>query len=345
MSLIELAGCLSEDAVLSFLTGITADDDAEKTRVHLDECPLCRVLVAEAARSLSDAGDGRLPPGMVRTLAPGVVIGNRYQIIDFVARGGMGEVYRARDTTSGEIRALKTLACTALDDERATFRFQAEIRLAQKVSHPHVCGILDFGLDVPAGGIPFLTMEFLEGETLARRIARLGPPPDQPAVEILNQVLSGLEAIHHAGIVHRDLKSENIMLVAEAGRTRVVVMDFGLARATDGSVISTWPVTSVRVGTIDSMAPEQIEGKPATTAMDIFALGVVMFEMVTGRRPFVDVPPLKRLRNTAPLPSSLAPALDPRWDEVIGRCLKVRPDARYRTLNEVREALSGIGSR
>jgi eukaryotic-like serine/threonine-protein kinase len=266
---------------------------------------------------------------------------DRYRISRFLARG-MGEVYLAEDLLLEEQVALKTLSCTALDDPRAAFRFKAEARLARRVTHPNVCRVLEFGVQGqrrPDGAmetIPFLTMEFLVGEALSRRLARRGRISSRAAVPLLRQVLAGLQAIHACGIVHRDLKSENVFLVPDAaGDERVVTMDFGLARAIDSSVVSTWPLSPVVAGTIDTMAPEQIEGRTPEPAMDVFAFGVLAFEVLSGRRPFIDMSPARRLRESAVSPSSLVPDLPRRWDAIIGRCLELKPSARYTTLSEL----------
>jgi serine/threonine protein kinase len=322
--------------------------DPERLLAHLDACDLCRRLIAEAARSLHApvTGTGIRAPANIRTFGEGDRVVDRYRIIEFLARGGMGEVYLAEDLLLEEPVALKTLACTALDDPRAAFRFKAEARLARRVTHPNVCRIMEFGLHVrkrgsaPAESIPFLTMEFLAGETLAQRVRRATRMSEAEAIPLLQQVINGLQAIHSVGIVHRDLKSENVFLVPDPrGGERVVVMDFGLARALDGSVVSTWPLVRSIAGTIDTMAPEQIEGRPPAPAIDVFAFGVLLFEVLTGRRPFIDTPPVKRLRDKAPLPSSVAPDLHPRWDRIVGRCLELDPGARFPNLGELAAAL------
>jgi serine/threonine protein kinase len=187
--------------------------------------------------------------------------------------------------------------------------------------------------------IPFLTMEFLAGETLNRRVTRRGRLPEGELIPLLQQVIVGLQAIHACGIVHRDLKSENVFLVPAARGERAVVMDFGLARALDGSVVSTWPLARMLAGTIDTMAPEQIEGRTPEPTMDVFAFGVLLFEVLTGRRPFIDVPPMKRLREKAPLPSSVNSSLHPRWDRIVGKCMETNPTARYQDFREIADAL------
>jgi serine/threonine protein kinase len=339
--------CPSEDALLAYVRGGGRDKGSERLLGHIDHCRICRQVVAEAARSLDPNADaGRPAAGGAHTLAVGERVVGRYDIRRFIARGGMGEVYEAYDMLLDEPVALKTLACTALDDARAAFRFRGEARLARRVTHPNVARILEFGLHVrdrnnAQESMPFLTMEFLSGETLARRIRRRGRYETGDARSLVKQILAGLKAIHDAGIVHRDLKSENVFLVPDArGGERAVVMDFGLARAIDGSVVTTWPRSSVFAGTLDCMAPEQIEGRKVGPPADVFAMGVLLFELCTGRRPFVNVPPLKRLQaDEPPSPSAFVDELDPRWDEVITRCLARNPADRF-DLEELTAALS-----
>jgi serine/threonine protein kinase len=339
--------CPSEEEIFAYVAGGRRERDPERLLSHLDNCESCRRLIAEAARALQGPVAEPSTPGNIRTFSEGHLIVDRYRIGRFLARGGMGEVYLAEDLLLEETVALKTLACTALDDPRATFRFKAEARLARRVTHPNVCRILEFGVQSrkrPGGAaeaVPFLTMEFLSGETLARRVVKRGRLPEVDAAALLGQVVAGLQAIHACGIVHRDLKSENVFLVPDPrGFERAVVMDFGLARSLDGSVVSTWPLARVLAGTIDTMAPEQIEGRHPEPAMDIFAFGVLAFELLTGRRPFVDVPPIKRLREPAPLPSSVAPDLHPRWDRIVGRCLEIDPANRFPSLSDLAAALA-----
>ncbi|HXU83393.1 MAG TPA: serine/threonine-protein kinase, partial [Polyangia bacterium] len=294
-------GCPSEEDLLMHLAAPGAQVDTERLLAHFDECAACRLAMAEATRALAapSGQSGALPTLGIRTLSVGERVLGRYEVRRFIARGGMGEVYEAFDLLLDEPVALKTLASTVLDDDHAAFRFKGEVRLARKVTHPNVCRILEFGVHGrrhlnEEESVPFLTMEFLSGETLAQRMAKHGPfSPDQ-ARPLLRQILGGLKAIHDAGIVHRDLKSENVFLVADPrGEERAVLMDFGLARAVDGSVPTTMPHRLAGLaGTIDCMAPEQIHGgKPVGPTADVFALGVLIFELLSGVRPFVKVPP------------------------------------------------------
>jgi serine/threonine-protein kinase len=218
------------------------------------------------------------------------------------------------------------------------------------VTHPNVCRILEFGFHQPGDGesVPFLTMEFLRGETLETRLAREGPLAPAHVAGLLEQMIAGLKAIHGAGIVHRDLKPGNVFVLPGACE-RVVLMDFGLARALGrerGAGSVSGPAV---VGTVDYMAPEQVEGKPAKPSFDIYALGLVVFEMLTGRKPFAGETPLasavERLTRPPPRPSGVVAALHPTWDEIVVRCLATDPAKRFASVDEIATHLSSMTSR
>jgi serine/threonine protein kinase len=341
--------CLSDEQVMEYLTVRPPPLDPRRVAAHLDGCSTCRLMMVEAARALSSIERGPLARGE-SALAPGEVIDERFEITRLVARGGMGEVYQARDLHLQDDVALKTLAVTALDDEAALARFKAEVRLARKVTHPNVSRIMEYGIhrrpvrggDRPES-IPFLTMELLAGETLAERLERRHTLSPDETLAVARQVVGALQAIHAAGVIHRDLKSENVFLEPGANQEeRVVVMDFGLARALDGSVISTWPLVPVLAGTLDTMAPEQIEGRQPGPATDVFALGVLLFEMLSGQRPFAGVPALERLRGRPPRLASLRPDLPPAWDKLCDRCLQVDPARRWPDMVAIAGALDAV---
>jgi sulfatase modifying factor 1 len=346
--------CLTEDQAQSYVRGATGGQPAAEVQRHLDDCAACRVLLAEAARGTTlqspASGEQPLTPELPLTLVAGQVVAGRYRILRFVARGGMGEVYEAQDAVLGETVALKTLACTSLDSAEAMARFLAEVRLARQVTHANVCRILELGSHQladegrrPGEAIPFLTMEYLRGETLRQRIRRLGRLPPEEVERLLPQIVAGLQAIHAAGIVHRDIKPHNIMLL-EGPPLRVVLTDFGLARALSpaGSTIT----GRVIVGTNAYMAPEQLEGKPPTPAFDVYAMGIVLHEMLTGRHPFSDAVGftglLQRVRKP-PRPSELVPSLDPGWDDLVARCLAVNPEERFERIEQVLQP-DGVGT-
>ncbi|HEX2642751.1 MAG TPA: serine/threonine-protein kinase, partial [Thermoanaerobaculia bacterium] len=286
---------------------------------------------------------------------PGEVIAGRYEVVRFIARGGMGEVYEVEDRELRERVALKTVRSEVARDTIAIERFKREIQLARKVTHPNVCRIFDVAhhrFEGPAGGwtggegesLIFLTMELLPGETLADRIRRDGKMAPEAALPIVRQVAEALHAAHQAGVVHRDLKPGNVLLIegrggpAAAGTPRAVVTDFGLARleggAESGGGMPALTMTSAGViGTPAYLAPEQVDGTEITAAVDIYSLGIVLYEMLTGTVPFVGETALmtavKRLREAPPSPRVHTPGLDPRWEAVILRCLERAPAARF----------------
>jgi serine/threonine protein kinase len=334
--------CPSEDQLLAHAQGAVSPQELDRLLRHLEACASCRFLLAESSRSLPAASTA----GRAHTFAAGEVVLDRYRIERFLGENAIGEAYLARDQLLVEAVVLKTLACAALDDPHAAFRFRAEARLARKVTHPNVCRILEFGLHVrrPRAGrpesVPFLTMEFLAGETVASRIAARGRLAETEAAPVMLQALAGLQAIHLGGIVHGDFKSDNVFLVRQSRGERALVTDFGLAHPLDGGVISTGGLGPVLEGAVDTMAPEQIAGRPSEPTVDVYAFGVFLFELFTGRRPFVKVPVADRLNARAPAPSSVAGNLAPAWDALIGRCLEPKPAARFQNLSELGSAIN-----
>jgi tetratricopeptide (TPR) repeat protein/tRNA A-37 threonylcarbamoyl transferase component Bud32 len=304
------------------------------------------------------AGDARPGSAARAIFAPAQLVAGRYRIVRFIARGGMGEVYEAEDLDLRERVALKTIRAELVAETRMVERFKREINLARKIAHPNVCRIFDLGrhpLAATAPGAPreimFLTMEFLSGETLEARLRRAGRLSPVEALPLVRQMADALAAAHRAGVVHRDFKSANVMLVPPHSpdeETRVVITDFGLAQTGGGSSESR--LTSLTepgwlVGTPDYIAPEQLEGKPTTAAADIYALGVVLYEMTTGALPFDGDSPLaaalKRLHAAPSRPRTHAPELAPLWEQVILRCLEREPAERFQSATDVPRALDG----
>ena len=208
---------------------------------------------------------------------PGLRVGGRYELTDRIAGGGMGEVWRARDGVLGREVAVKLLRREYADDETFLERFRAEARHAASLSHPGIAGVYDYGED---GGTAFLVMELVEGEALSTRIKREGALPTAMAVPLIQQAAAALQAAHDAGVVHRDVKPANLLLTAD---DQVKITDFGIARARDQVPITR---TGEVLGTAQYLSPEQAMGRPATPRSDIYALGVVAYEILTGRRPF-----------------------------------------------------------
>jgi len=272
----------------------------------------------------------------------GELVDDRFRLVRLLAQGGMGEVYEAFDETLDKPIALKTLRQRITNDPASRDRFKREILIAHRVTHPSVCRTFDAGV---ADGIPYLTMELLRGETLAERLARTGRMTTADALPIIEQVAAGLSAAHQAGIVHRDFKGANVLLVeTSAGGSRAVVSDFGIARVQGDAAVN---ATSGLLGSPAYMAPEQVEGRAVGPAADIYALGVVLYEMVTGELPFVGATPIvtamKRLTDSPRPPRALAADLPPHWDAVILRCLERDPSRRFGDALDVTRALAEPG--
>ena len=262
---------------------------------------------------------------------PGALLDGRYRIIGLLGRGGMGEVYRADDLRLGQPVALKLLPETLRDDPLRLGQFHNEVRTARQVSHPNVCRVYDIG---ETDGLLYLSMEYVDGEDLASSLRRIGRFPEDKAVDIARQLCAGLAAAHQRGVIHRDLKPANVML---DGTGRVRVMDFGLA--------AIGRVEDIRAGTPAYMAPEQLLGREVTAKSDIFALGLVMYELFTGRRAFTATTVSELLIQHETLsivrPSSVVSALDPAIERAILRCLEAEPDHRPASALALSAALPG----
>ena len=336
------------------------------------ECPACAKVLSADAASCPDCGaplddfvaatrryatqpahtvtaDDRPPPNSPRRAAqlshssdsfdggqfvPGEVLAGRYRIVGLLGRGGMGEVYRADDLTLGQQVALKFLPQALLNDGTVLQRFRREVRVARQITHPNVCRVYDIG---EAEGQHFLSMEFIGGEELASVLRRFGRLPSDKATEVAHQICAGLHAAHRRGIAHRDLKPANVMIDTD-GNARVT--DFGLA-----ALVEDVPGSEV-AGTPAYMSPEQLEGRELTTRSDIYSLGLVLYELCTGKRAFdaATLPDLLRLRRSATQPSSptsIVRDLDPLVERVILRCLEKEPEGRSASALHVAAALPG----
>ena len=347
--------CLSEEDVLAFAAGQLSLEGLERAHLHLDACDECQQLLNEAVRGLATARTaGQGEAGHVAwgtTFRPGMVVGHRYEIRRFIARGGMGEVYEAFDQELQQRVALKTVTATAGDNPSAVRRLKAEVQLARRVSHANVCRIYDFGTHQATLSSPplaFLTMEFVEGETLGDRLRRSGPLPVADALALARSLLSGLAAAHAAGVLHRDFKSDNVVLRSEGERLEPFILDFGLARALDHSDPQSNASGRGLVGTLAYMAPEQLEGLPYTTATDIYSFGLVWFEMLTGELPFKvrsspTVTTLERLTKPVPPPSSQNPLVPPELDALVLACLRRCSGDRPQTATAVLSRLESLG--
>jgi tetratricopeptide (TPR) repeat protein len=282
---------------------------------------------------------------------PGELILGRFRIVRTIGVGGMGEVYEAEDLQLGRI-ALKTIREGIATSSEAFDRFRQEVQLARKVSGQQVCRIHELYLLPAAAGhraTAFLTMEYLEGITLSAKLRKDGPLPLKQALRAALDICEGLRLVHEKGVIHRDLKSANIMLCGEGEQLRAVLMDFGLARDFSGEPASTakagrrdGTVAGAILGTPAYMAPEQFEGEEVSPATDIYALGIVLYELVTGLHPYAAPTPvaaaIRRAQRPA-LPSTLDHSVPRKWDRVIQRCLQYGPENRYQSASEVAKEL------
>jgi serine/threonine-protein kinase len=263
---------------------------------------------------------------------PGTVLTERYRIIGLLGSGGMGEVYRADDLKLGQPVALKFLPRNLSEDPVRRERFYSEVRLARQVSHPNVCRVYDVG---EIDGQHYLSMEYVDGEDLASLLKRIGRLPSDKALDIARELCAGLAAAHDKAVLHRDLKPSNVMV---DGRGRARITDFGLAVAAGEAA----PEVS---GTPAYMAPEQLAGKGASVRSDIYSLGLVLYELYTGRKAFegASFQELKRKHSEEPpaSPSSVTPQLDPIVERVILRCLEKDPARRPASVAQVAAALPG----
>ena len=292
---------------------------------------------------------------IVATFRAGDLLCDRFRVVRFIARGGMGELYEAEDLTLGERVAVKTIRPEIALHERANQRFLREVQLARKVTHPNICRIFDLFEHRPpegtAGAVFFVTMELLQGVTLSQHLRQHGPLSVEDARPLVEQMAAALSAAHAADVIHRDFKTNNVMLL-DAGSSRpprVVVTDFGLAHLVgeaSGIRDEGITVTGDVPGTPEYMSPEQIEGGALTPASDIYALGIVIYEMMTGRRPFVAETPiasaLQRVVGPTPKsPRAVRPSLPVEWDRAIMRCLARYPDGRFKDAADVATAIAG----
>ncbi|MHC4398816.1 MAG: serine/threonine-protein kinase [Planctomycetota bacterium] len=280
-----------------------------------------------SSASSSDSGEhGRF--------LPGTVFARRYRIVGLLGKGGMGEVYRADDLKLGQTVALKLLPERLASDPQRLEYFHNEVRLARQVSHPNVCRVYDIG---EVDGQHYLSMEYVDGEDLATLIRRIGRLPPDKGVDIARQLCAGLAAAHDRGVLHGDLKPANVML---DGRGRVRITDFGLARLAEEK-----EAPGVHAGTPAYMAPEQLAGREVSERSDIYSLGLLLFEVFTGKPAFqADTPTeLARLRgdSTPSAPSNIVVDIDPAVERVMLQCLEKEPRERPKSALAVSAAFPG----
>ncbi|HUT79321.1 MAG TPA: serine/threonine-protein kinase, partial [Polyangia bacterium] len=274
----------------------------------------------------------------------GRVLLGRYRIGQRIARGGMGSVFLAREIETGERFAVKALHPAIALEPRVRERFLNEARAARRISHPAVVRVIDVG-EIP-GGAAFLVMEFVDGTPL-RRLLKRGPVPEPRAVAIARSLAAGLDAAHRVGVIHRDLKPENVLIPRPGGADVAArLVDFGIARIVDAPRLTT---TRHVMGTPQYISPEQAMGAPIDGRADIYALGVMLYEMLAGALPFDDEDPEALLRKhikATPISISAGAAprrVDPALERLVMRCLEKSPRLRPADMSEVLAALDASG--
>src|SRR5258708_4406712 len=285
-----------------------------------------------------------------------ILLGKRlgpYEIFSAIGAGGMGEVYRARDTRLDRIVAIKVLPTHLADRSELRERFEREASTIASLNHTHICTLFDIGQQ---DGIDFLVMEYLEGETLAQRLVK-GSLPIQQVLQYAIEIADALDKAHRKGVTHRDLKPGNIMLT----KTGTKLLDFGLAKLKQQTAPADMPLSELPtakdpltsqgtiIGTLQYMAPEQVEGKEVDARTDVFAFGAVVYEMATGKRAFESKSQaslIGAILKREPLPmSSLQPMTPPALDCVVKKCMRKDRDDRWQSARDVTDELKWIAER
>ncbi len=311
------------------------------------KCPKCQhenpgdtIYCGKCAAQLLDSKDIEVTETIEtpkEELTRGTTFAGRYEIIEELGRGGMGKVYRVEDTELKQEIALKLIKSEIATDKNTIERFRNELKIARNIRHKNVCGMFDLG---EAKGSYFITMEYIRGENLKNLIRKMGQLSAGQATTIAKQVCDGLVEAHRLGIVHRDMKPQNIMIDTE-GSARI--MDFGIARSLEGKGITG---AGVMIGTPEYMSPEQVEGKEVDPRSDIYSLGVILYEMVTGRVPFEGDTPftvgVKHKSETPQNPKDINAQIPDDLSEVILKCLEKEKDKRYQSVGELRSELEDI---
>src|SRR5271156_995885 len=269
------------------------------------------------------------------SLAPGTILGTRYEILQLLGQGGMGAVYKARDRELDRFLALKVIRPELAVHPDILHRFKQELILARQVTHKNVIRIFDLG---EADGIKFITMEFIEGQDLKHIVDEQGKLKTEESVRVMEQVCLALEAAHAEGVVHRDLKPQNIMVEAKSGR--ISVMDFGIARSTEMGGMTQ---TGMLLGTPDYMSPEQVMGEHVDARSDLFTLGVIFYQLLTGDMPYkadtVQASMFKRTREVPKRAIEVDPSVPKFLSDVAEKCLQIDVKVRYQSAQELRADL------
>lgn len=304
-----------------------------------DDSDVTRIGNAGATGFASSSAAGGTGAGTAHSsLPPGSMLAGRYEILELLGEGGMGAVYKANDHQLDRVIALKTIRQELAGDSEILARFKQELILARQITHRNVIRIFDLGEDA---GTKFITMEFADGSTLRSLISERGKFPPAEAVDIMRQVCLALEAAHAEGVIHRDLKPQNIMRNQQG---RVVVMDFGLARTISSSMTQ----TGALVGTIEYMSPEQALGKELDARSDLFAIGLIFHELLTGRSPYqadtAIASLIKRAQEAAVSASDVDASVPRDLSKIVSKCLERDCAQRYQSAGEILKDLEAWAS-
>ena len=286
--------------------------------------------------STSKASRASVPPSRAATgeLMSGTVLGGRYEVLQLLGRGGMGAVYKAHDKELDRIVALKLIRPDLARNPEMVRRFKQELILARQITHKNVIRIFDLG---QSEGIKFITMDFVEGHDLRALLKEKGKFPPREAVRIMLQICRALEAAHGEHVIHRDLKPQNIML---DGKGRVYVMDFGIARSVH---VPGMTQTGALIGTPEYMSPEQARGENLDQRSDIFSLGVILYEILTGKKPYPSDVPIatlwKRMQEPVNPPVKLEPSLPLALNDIVVKTLQIEPENRFASAREMAHQL------
>jgi eukaryotic-like serine/threonine-protein kinase len=308
-------------------------------------CPNCGREYGDEANFCTRDGTRLVVPTPAAPDLVGQTLDDRYDIQRKLGEGGMGLVYLADDKTSHETVAIKVLMRGLSRDPKAMVRLRREAAYGMRLAHPNICHIIRMGQT--ADGATYVVMPYVEGEVLVERTHRLGQIPIDEAVRLVGDIAAGLHAAHDAGIVHRDLKPENVMVRSDADGVHAVVMDFGLAKAhTAGRELEKLTATGIVLGTPEFMSPEQLRGKTLDRRSDVYALGLVTYEMLTGQLPFdgrtqqalmiarlkEDPKPLRKARPDLSFPRQV--------DIVLEKAMRREPNDRYQTAVDFAKAFA-----
>ncbi len=336
--------------------GALTENQAQELLDEAAGCHECSLLLSEAGRAVAEEAGDETNLGVSRddsrALQPGATLASRFRVLRLLGQGGMGEVYAALDMELGETIALKTIRPSLASAQATIERFRQEARLARRVVHPNVCRVLEFGRhDDAAAPIYFLTMELLHGVPLSRHLRERWRLSATEATDIGLQLSAGLGAIHQEGVLHRDIKTSNIMLCPETGEAgehergqRAVLLDFGVAGGlSSGDVLN---ATRGQPGTPSYMAPEQLEGQPLSTATDVYSLGVVLYELLVGQLPFgraeSRAAALENLFARERVSGELMAAAPEQLARLVESCLRRDPNQRLSSARELECELAAV---